>query len=545
MDRRSLLKLVGAGALATTGVPLLSACGTGTDNAGVSNVDKALTPWPTYVPFAGPTPDGAPDATGVQALYKKYPAKLVKAVDGKPGDGSKIKAMVITYGTPPKAAAENKFWDAVNKALGVDIELILVPDADFKKKMATMMASNDLPDMIMFGGGYQLGDEQQFIAAQCEDLSAHLGGDNVKAYPALANIPPYSWQGMGRIGGKIYGVPIERPMPGNQLIVNRTALDAAGVPKTWSSADEFVTSMKKLNGDKKYAIGASAQSLTGGATNYHASSFGAPNTWKADGGKFVHMWETAEFKAGLEVMIKMAAAGLYYPDSSTVSQTDLKTHFYNQTVATFTDGYGAWTAASDAVAGKFAIDFALPYTKDAKVWQGSGRFGYVTLKKAPAERIKMLLRVMNYLAAPFGTQEYELVNFGVEGTHFTRGTDGGIVKTELAKTENNTNVPVKYIAAAPSVLYYPGGGETAQRIYDWEKAALKNSIADPSNGLMSNTWTSQSAAFRKPVEDAIAAIVMGRRPLSDWDGLVKTFKSAGADKAAEEYAKEKAAAEKA
>jgi putative aldouronate transport system substrate-binding protein len=508
-------------------------------------VDKALTPWPTYVPFSGPTPDGAPDATGVQALFKKYPQKLTQAVDGKVGDGSKVKAMVITYGTPPKGAAENQFWASVNKALGVDVELILVPDADFKKKMATMMASSDLPDMIMFGGGYQLGDEQQFIAAQCEDLSAHVGGDNIKTYPALANIPPYSWKGMGRIGGKIYGIPIERPMPGNQLIVNRTALDAAGVSKTWSSADEFVAGMKKLNGDKKWAIGASAQSLTGGATNYHAASLGAPNSWKVEGGKFVHAFETPHFKASLEVMIKLASAGLYYPDSSTVSQTDLKTHFYNQTVASFTDGYGAWTAASDAVQGKFAIDFALPYTKDATPWQGSGRFGYVALKKAAPERIKMLLRVMNYLASPFGTKEYETVNFGVEGVHFTRGADGGIVKTELSKTENNTNVPVKYIAAAPSVLYYPGGGETAQRIYDWEKAALKNSVADPSNGLMSETWTSQSAAFSKPINDAIAGIVFGRIPLSDWDGLVKTFKSAGADKSADEFAKEKAAADKA
>jgi putative aldouronate transport system substrate-binding protein len=152
---------------------------------------------------------------------------------------------------------------------------------------------------------------------------------------------------------------------------------------------------------------------------------------------------------------------------------------------------------------------------------------------------------MNYLASPFGTKEYETVNFGVEGVHFTRGADGGIVKTELSKTENNTNVPVKYIAAAPSVLYYPGGGETAQRIYDWEKAALKNSVADPSNGLMSETWTSQSAAFSKPINDAIAGIVFGRIPLSDWDGLVKTFKSAGADKSADEFAKEKAAADKA
>lgn len=540
MDRRSLLKLVGAGALATTGVPLLSACGKGAATD-VTNSGKTLTPWPTYVPFAGPTPDGAPDATGVQALYKKYPQKLVQAVNDKVGDGTKVRAMVITYGTPPKAAAENQFWAAINKALNVELELTMTPEADFQKKMATVMASGDLPDIIMFGAGYQLADEQQFIAAQCQDLSDLIGGDNVKNYPALANIPPYSWKGMGRIGGKIYGVPIERPMPGNQLFVNRTLLDQAGAPKNWD-ADQFFTAMKGLRGDKKWAIGGSAASFGGGAANYHAYSFGAPNSWKAEGGKFVHTYETAEYKAGLEMMRKMAEAGLYYPDSLTVSQNDLKTHFYNQTVASMTDGYGAWQAASDAVQGKFAVDLALPYGKNATPWQGSGRFGYVVFKKAPADRIKLLMRVLNWLAAPFGTNEYELANFGVEGVHFTRGADGGIVKTELGKVENPTNVPIKYIAAAPGVLYYPGGGELAQRVYDWEKAALKNSVADPSNGLRSETYSSKWAAVSKGPGDALAAITFGRRPLSDWDGVVKEFKAAGGDQMAEEFAKEYAAA---
>lgn len=540
MDRRSLIKLVGAGALATTGVPLLSACGKG-GTADVGNAGKSLTPWPTYVPFAGPTPDGAPDATGVQALFKMYPQKLVQAVNDKVGDGSKIKAAVITYGTPPKGAAENQFWSAINKALNVELEIIMTPEADFKSKWATMMASGDLPDIIMFGAGYQLADEQQFIAAQCADLSEHIGGDNVKNYPALANIPPYSWKGMGRIGGKIFGVPIERPMPGNQLFVNRTLFDSVAAPKNWD-ADQFFTAMKAVKADKRWAVGGSAASFGGGAAIYHAGSFGAPNMWKVSGGKFVHTYESAEYKAALEMMRKLAEAGCYYPDSTTVSQNDLKTHFYNQTVASMTDGYGAWTAAVDNVGAKWAVDLALPYGKNATPWQGSGRFGYVVFKKAPTDRIKLLLRVLNWLASPFGTKEYELANYGLEGVHFTRDVNGGIVKTDLGKVENPTNVPIKYIAAAPGVLYYPGGGELAQRVYDWEKAALKNSIADPSNGLVSATYSSQWASVSKPLGDAIAAITFGRKPLSDWDGLVKEAKSAGLDKMADEFAKEYAAA---
>lgn len=541
MDRRSLLKLVGAGALATTGVPLLSACGSGGGGTDVANAGKTLTPWPTYVPFEGPTPDGAPDATGVQALFKNYPQKLVQAVADKPGDGSKVTAMVITYGTPPKPAAENQFWTAINKALGVELEIIMTPEADFVKKLTTMMASGDFPDIIQFGAGYQVADEQQFVASQCVDLSDYIGGDNVKDYPGLANLPPYAWKGMGRIGGKIYGIPIERPMPGQQLFVNRTLLEQAGAPRNWD-ADQFFEAMKGLTASNRWGIGASSASVTGGFANYHAYSFGAPNGWKVEGGKFVHTFQTDEYRQALEFMRKLGDAGVYYPDSTTVSQNDLKTHFYNQTVGSMTDGYGAWTAAVDVVGDKWDVDLALPYGKNATPWQGSGRFGYVVFKKAPAERIKMLLRVLNWLASPFGTKEYELANYGIEGVHFTRGADGGIAKTELGKAENPTNVPIKYIAAAPWVLYYPGGGELAQRVYDYEKAALKNSVADPSNGLRSQTHSSKWTALSKVTGDAHAAIVFGRRPVSDWDTVVKDFMAGGGDKMAEEFAAEYAAA---
>lgn len=539
MDRRSLLKLAGAGALATTGVPMLSACGTGS-GTDVTNADKTLTPWPTYVPFQGPTPDGAPDDTGVQALFKKYPQKLVDAVDAAPGDGSKVTAIVITYGTPPKPAAENQFWAAVNKALNIELDLIMVPAVDFTKKMPTMMASGDLPDIIMFGAGEQLPDEQQFIAAKCQDLSGLTGGDNIKAYPALANIPPYAWKGMGRIAGKIYGVPIERPMPGQQLFVDRTLLDQVGVPRGWD-AEQFFAAMKTVTAGKRWGIGGSAHAFEGGGVHYHAASFGAPNQWKVEGGKFVITYETDQYKKGLEMMRKLAEAGLYYPDSTTISQNDLKTHFFNQTVASMTDGFGAWIAAHDNVGNKFKVDFALPYTKDATPWQGTGRFGYVVFKKAADDRIKMLMRVLDWLASPFGTKEYELANFGLEGVHFTRGGDGGIVRTELGKVENPTNVPIKYIAAAPSVLYYPGAADLAQRIYDWEKAALKNSVPDPSDGLRSETYSSKWASASKVIKDAVPAIVFGRRPLSDWDSVVKEFKAAGGDKMAEEFAAEHAA----
>ncbi|CAM5710400.1 Extracellular solute-binding protein OS=Streptomyces alboniger OX=132473 GN=CP975_09900 PE=4 SV=1 [Streptomyces alboniger] len=155
MSRRTLLRSMACGGAALAAPSVLTACSTGSGGGGnVSNAGKKVVPWPAHIPADGPKPDLAPSAGGVQAGYTKYPEKLVRSVAEKPGDGrQRIKVMTITYGTPPRPAGENGYWQALNEALGVEVEFTVVPDADFRAKMSTLMSGDDLPDMINFGAG--------------------------------------------------------------------------------------------------------------------------------------------------------------------------------------------------------------------------------------------------------------------------------------------------------------------------------------------------------------------------------------------------------
>ncbi|NUT53311.1 MAG: sugar ABC transporter substrate-binding protein [Saccharothrix sp.] len=506
LHRRSLLKF---GALAALAGPALAACGDGV-TGDVGSAGKNLVPWPTYVPFAGPTPDAPGDASGVQPLFLEYPRQLARSVHDTVGDGSDVTAMVVTYGAPPKPLEGNRFWQAVNKALNVNLKVVVVPDAEYGQKMTTLVASGgDLPDIIMFTN-LALPRSFEFIQAQCADLSDLVGGDAVKDYPNLANIPTHAWQGMGRIGGRIFG---------------------------------YVAAMKQLTGDRRWGI-AGSKSLFGGlgATTYHAGSLGAPNAWRAEGGRFVSTFTTPEFAEALGVMRRVAEVGAYHPDSLTLSATDLKTFWHNGTVASITDGFGAVAPQTVTdIGGRFALDLGLPYGPAATPWRGPGIFGYVTFKKAPVDRVKMLLRISDYLSAPFGTVEYELANYGVEGVHYTKD-DGGIRTTELFKVENNTNLPIKYLGVAPAVLHLPGYPDAARAVHEWERAVLPKSVADPALGLRSATLSSKGAEMGRIVGDAIAAIVFGRKPASSWSDAVAQWRQAGGDKVAEELAAEHAAA---
>ncbi|MGS2617770.1 extracellular solute-binding protein [Micromonospora sp. LZ34] len=540
LSRRSLLRMIGAGAAAVA-VPGLAACGGSGGNSGsVGNAGKDLVPWPTYVPFTGVKPDLPGDDRGVQGAYLTYPQTLAQSVAAKPGDGSTVHALIITYSPPPRPAGENEFWKLINQTLGIDLKLTHVPSADYPKKMATLMASGDMPDLMVING--EPPNIDQFIAAKCADLSESLSGDAIKKFPNLANIPPYAWQGAGRVGGRLMTVPIERPRFNYSLHVNRSLLDSTGVPKNWTQA-EFEQAMTEVTKGRRWGMGSDNSEL---GLTWHAMSFGAPNAWEVKDGKFIGTWESERWLPALEFTAKLRKAGLYHPDAQTMSAVDMKAQFYNQSVASMPDGLLAYVTTVGKIKGAWTVDLGRLYRTDAPggVHFAKGIFGRVVIKKAAKERVELILRLLDYLAAPFGTKEYEVSHFGVEGKHFTRNADGSPKLTPLADMENPNTLGIRYVMDAPNALYIPGDPEAAKRMHAYQSEMIDKALPNPAAGLTSDSASTLEHTLRMKLRDKMAAITAGREPVSAWTAAVKEWKAQGGDKIAEEYAKEYAAAQK-
>jgi putative aldouronate transport system substrate-binding protein len=326
------------------------------------------------------------------------------------------------------------------------------------------------------------------------------------------------------------------------MFIDRSAFAAVGANDgTWTK-DDFATAVKALSKNKQYGLGAQKANQFG-LRQFHAAAFGAPNNWKVDAGKFVRTDTLPEFKDALAFLRELFAAGAFYPDTMSLSVTDTKTFFYNGTFKSITDGLAAFAPAVTSVKGAYPVDIALPYkvgSGSPHIFAGTGNFGYTVLKKAPAERIQMLLRVLDYLAAPFGTKEYELTHFGVEGAHFTRAADGTPTPTQLwTAGENTTNLPIGYLAEAPRVLFFSGvDAESVKRLHAWETKAVPLAVKNPAAGLVSDTRSRSGVALDKALNDGINDIVTGRQPMSYWDAVVKKWRDDGGDKMAEEYATE-------
>ena len=73
-----------------------------------------------------------------------------------------------------------------------------------------------------------------------------------------------------------------------------------------------------------------------------------------------------------------------------------------------------------------------PFSADGSkpIWhQSQGVNGMTAIKKATPERVKGLLADLNYFAAPFGSQEYHLLNFGVKEVDSTYDAQNNPVPT--------------------------------------------------------------------------------------------------------------------
>src|SRR5205823_3490611 len=100
---------------------------------------------------------------------------------------------------------------------------------------------------------------------------------------------------------------------------------------------------------------------------------------------------------------------------------------------------------------------------------GNGFAGATGLKQASPERIQELLRILNWLAAPFGSQEDLLLSYGLPDVHYKLDGAGNPIP-QPAWQENVNNMPWRYTTQRPQVIYNAGRSELTKAVYDAEQA---------------------------------------------------------------------------
>lgn len=517
--RRRQVLLGGATLAAAATTPLLAGCGSGASGSTGSNAPGEAAPLPTFrAQDASPKAD-LPGTPGVLPdTYFRYPDDPPALVTAPPGDGRPIGVLTQTFAPITPAVGQNSVWSNLNEALGSPLEIQQVPAADYVTKFATVVAGDQLPDLF-YVSAPPPPRLPELMRSRALDLTDHLSGDAVLAYPNLANLPTACWEA-GRFGGRLYGLPSPRGAMSSGVQYRRDDLLAAkGITADVQSFQDFYDLCEELN-DPRGGVWA----LTLPPTQFIRTMLSIPNEWRQTDGGLQSALRAPEQLEALEATRKIVAAELVNPDAFAAPNSKTwfsagQAYFNQDSFTAWAQYYGGAELPDGFDIGVFDVP-AFAGGGQGSMWLSYPSFGVSAISAKAADRVDTLLKVADYLAAPFGSQEYLTVRYGVEGEDYEL-TGGNPVPTSSGSA--NRELGVKYIVDAPVVNYIPGRQDAAEKLIGSLAGLVENASANDAVYLYSETQSSKGPASAKKFEALQNDILQGRQPVEAWSAAVEDW----------------------
>ncbi|MEU3144344.1 extracellular solute-binding protein [Streptomyces sp. NPDC006999] len=542
-SRRSFLASTAVATAAVAGgMPLLAACGgsDGGSREGTTSGKDAKKLLPTYVASNVVTPDiPSKNGSAVGFTSKLDLAGLKTSVPEKLGKGSRITVMSPFWGSPPKGG--NAYYRAMNDLIGVDVVWQNQDGNTYDQKLGAVLASSDVPDVVVVPGWNMTGKIPSAVIGKFADLGPYLSGDAVKDYPNLAAIPTDAWQ-RSIFGGKLRGLPMPSSyVTGIVPLYRQDIFEKEGyeVPR---SCDEFMALAKDATNARAKRWACLDMKWTAfnafGVLSGEEKSLG----WNQADGKLLYRIETDEYLEALEWTRKLFAAGVVHPDAKLgkSNATDPGPKFaagefliYNQ------DSSQWWSRTAEQATQNpdfkiWGMDIFGHDGGDPTLWakNPAGIFAFVN-KKASEAVIRDVLALANVTAAPYGTKEYMLTNYGVEGTHYTV-KDGVPTKND----QGNIDVMNAYVmvASPAATIAHPDFPEVAKGQVEWQQRMGAFTMKSSFYGMQitePTRYTNLSNDFEQLEDD----VIRGRKKISDVQQAVSDWKSRGGDELRDWYRK--------
>lgn len=523
LSRRGLLLGTAIGAAG-----MLVGCGSGggSRSSGAGNVPTGWT-WPETLPFDGPVPDLPPVPDGVNAGFLGYPDidSLVRTVTEKPGDGSPVTAMTPNYGPVPLDKNRNAYWQFINAELGSDLDVRMVPGSEYASVFATTVASGDVPDIFTLEVTPR---QPEFLASQAVDLTDHLAGDAIAAYPNLAGNPEAAWR-YSVFNGRVYTIPIYRGLRTSWALIQRSDFMAENGYQQPTSFEELLDIAVDFTNPSQ-----NRWAFSDIPADFLRQCMGIPNQWGVDGDEITCAWADERQAELFEAGRRLMDAGVVHPEA--FDDSGRKKRLTDGNALFAQDGLGGWNAFYATISayypeladsfdidGTRVFDFAAGHV--GQPWRGPDVEVQGVIGKRAESRVETVLAVANWLAAPVGSIEKHYQDFGVEGEHHTM-EDGVPIKTQ-AGIDQWLNLQL--MVSAPFTVFDPKHPRATERLHAFQTYLAEASLRSAADGLYSETFVADGGAAELTFQDLTNDIVQGRRSADDWQREVDDFMLATGD----------------
>lgn len=340
----------------------------------------------------------------------------------------------------------NTYWQEYQKRTNTELKVEWIPDGDYTTKLNLILASKQIPEVLVANLSKNLNDPSFINAVQNGafwDLTDVLG--DFSNYPNLRDkVAPEAWE-TSRINGRIYGIPQSVPKVQGAPIIREDLVKAAGMEMP-NTMDELLDVLEAVVEKNPNMVGlVSKQDVFLGGSGGLASAFGVDDPYYNEEGGLVYQKLTPGFTDYVEWMREAYERGILSKEFSVMKPTQATEMFQSGSAVTMINESGRWCYPftktlekknPDAVAqfvpllegkeGCYAVD------------AGTGVIDSMFISKAVPE--EKMLKILDYFEKTTTEEFYDLTTYGVEGVHYNV-VNGEKVMTELRDQEMGSSAP--------------------------------------------------------------------------------------------------------
>ena len=291
--KKNVASKILAGALATSMVLSMAACGEGETESSASSSSKSSTASTSSSTSTASSSSAAAEPTA------------------EPGPDMTPLSITISLPSDETHTDANTEYDRLvadlNEYLQMDITWEWLDSNTYYDQLALDIIAGDVADVMV------VGKDSTFLQAAEEGLFWDLT-DYLDDYDNLATIPEAT-RANAAYNGKIYGIPRSRTLARNGLGYRLDWLNNLGLaePTDWESFSDMLYAFTYNDPDGNGVddtVGLFLDSWSG-AWDIMMTWFGVPNTWGIDeNGDLIHKSQTEEYKTALAAFRELYAQGV-------------------------------------------------------------------------------------------------------------------------------------------------------------------------------------------------------------------------------------------
>ncbi|MBD2844881.1 extracellular solute-binding protein [Paenibacillus sp. IB182496] len=448
-------------------------------------------------------------------------------------------SMMILTNNPETPEKDNAIQKAIEAHTNTKLNITWVPSDTYDEKTNLMMASGEMP-MLMYVKSMK----------SSSILNAVKAGAFWEIGPHLANYPNLSQASEGilynaSIDGKVYAVYKHSAPAQVGVTYRKDWLDQLGLTEP-TTPDEYYDMMKAF---KEQDPDQDGQDNTYGMIYWKedflamfriaANWFGSPNIWGEDeNGNLEPDFVTEAYMAALNFMKKLYDEQLMNQDFAVVAGSKANEMYLageGGSMFSSLNNPPAWEAAGKTEEGAVLDVFStLDAGHGARARAGTGYLGVYMIPKKSVPEEADFKRVMKFLDQLNDKEVQDLLEYGVEGTHYNIEDGKAIIgDREMLQKDllDYKQLQLKVVSNLTPEGGLPPLREKVEALkLSNEEVAVYN-LAQPFD---SDTYTRQGQQLDNMRYDMMVKYIMGHIDAAGYQAEVEKWMNAGGSKVIEE-----------